>query len=117
MIGKRPLTEPNPITCTFEQMEQFDNESYKQVPDKNALTLDDLTSSLNAYKENSLSQDELHDYAEIYTPNKECSDFYTDNDECESVVTDELVTDAAKPPTPPLHRFPSWVSLTNYQYI
>ncbi|KAG8198398.1 hypothetical protein JTE90_021640 [Oedothorax gibbosus] len=108
-IGKRPLTEPNPITSTFDQMEQLNCEHFKQVPDKNALTLDDLT-SLNAYKENSSSQDELHDYAEIYTPNKECSDFYTDNDECESVVTDELVNDVLKPPTPPIHRFPSWES-------
>ncbi|GIX68845.1 hypothetical protein CEXT_112001 [Caerostris extrusa] len=101
-LRNRPLTAPNIITNVDEM--NFDCDSHKQVPDKNTLTLDELTCSLNLYKENSGSQDELHDYAEIYTPNKECSDFYTDNDEC---VTDDMESNPGKPPTPPLHRFPS----------
>ncbi|GIY83075.1 uncharacterized protein CG43867 [Caerostris darwini] len=104
-LRNRPLTAPNIITNVDEM--NFDCDSHKQVPDKNTLTLDELTCSLNLYKENSCSQDELHDYAEIYTPNKECSDFYTDNDEC---VTDDMESNPGKPPTPPLHRFPSWES-------
>ncbi|GFT92153.1 uncharacterized protein CG43867 [Nephila pilipes] len=110
ITGNRPLTAPNTSISNLDEMNCIDCDSHKRVPDKNVLTLDDLECSLNLYKENSCSQDELHDYAEIYTPNKECSDFYTDNDECESVITDELVSNTGKPPTPPLHRFPSWES-------
>ncbi|GFY66838.1 uncharacterized protein CG43867 [Trichonephila inaurata madagascariensis] len=106
----RSLTAPNTTTSDLNEMNCIHCDSHKRVLDKNVLTLDDLACSLNLYKENSSSQDELHDYAEIYTPNKECSDFYTDNDECESVITDDLVSSAGKPPTPPLHRFPSWES-------
>ncbi|PRD22219.1 UNVERIFIED_CONTAM: hypothetical protein NCL1_49665 [Trichonephila clavipes] len=106
----RSLTAPISTTSDLNEMNCIHCDSHKRVLDKNVLTLDDLACSLNLYKENSSSQDELHDYAEIYTPNKECSDFYTDNDECESVITDDLVSSAGKPPTPPLHRFPSWES-------
>ncbi|XP_064490249.1 uncharacterized protein CG43867-like isoform X2 [Ornithodoros turicata] len=38
--------------------------------------------------------EDLHDYAEIYTPSKEVAEF----------------TLTERPPTPPLHRFPSWES-------
>ena len=41
----------------------------------------------------SKAKDEIHDYSEIYTPNNENGPWTSD-----------------KPPTPPLHRFPSWES-------
>lgn len=42
------------------------------------------------------TSNDLHDYAEIYTPSKEImGSLDPDND--------------IRPPTPPLHRFPSWV--------
>lgn len=46
-------------------------------------------------------EDESHDYAEIYTPSKE---------RLPQWVEDNGQDDVNKPPTPPLHRFPSWVS-------
>uniref|UniRef100_T1J612 PH domain-containing protein n=1 Tax=Strigamia maritima TaxID=126957 RepID=T1J612_STRMM len=42
-------------------------------------------------------EDEMHDYAEIYTPSKEREPQWSSQHEI-------------KPPTPPLHRFPSWES-------
>ncbi|XP_055926496.1 uncharacterized protein CG43867-like isoform X1 [Argiope bruennichi] len=109
ILGNRPLTAPS-IASNLDTTDCFDCDSHKRMPDKSGLTLDELSCSLSNYKDNSCSQDELHDYAEIYTPNKDCSDFYTDNDECESVITDDLANNTGKPPTPPLHRFPSWES-------
>ena len=54
-------------------------------------------------------KDEIHDYSEIYTPSHEGTTWPTQQ------------TNGEKPPTPPLHRFPSWESriyqvksLTNY---
>lgn len=41
-------------------------------------------------------EEELHDYAEIYTPSRE--------------VGPPLLLNEGRPPTPPLHRFPSWES-------
>ncbi|CAG0894698.1 unnamed protein product, partial [Cyprideis torosa] len=45
--------------------------------------------------------DNSHDYAEIYTPSKES---------LPGIMTMSAPGVAGKPPTPPLHRFPSWES-------
>lgn len=47
------------------------------------------------------ADNEIHDYAEIYTPSQELPNFPTREN------GDDL---EGKPPTPPLHRFPSWES-------
>ncbi|XP_023213235.1 uncharacterized protein CG43867-like [Centruroides sculpturatus] len=47
------------------------------------------------------ADNEIHDYAEIYTPSQELPNFPSREN------GDDL---EGKPPTPPLHRFPSWVS-------
>ncbi|GAB6021120.1 hypothetical protein CHUAL_003752 [Chamberlinius hualienensis] len=49
-------------------------------------------------------EDESHDYAEIYTPSKERLPQWV------AEGTSSPNGDANKPPTPPLHRFPSWES-------
>ncbi|XP_034943606.1 uncharacterized protein CG43867 isoform X3 [Chelonus insularis] len=46
---------------------------------------------------NSTSSEAIHDYAEIYTPNREDINW-----------ANQAGTTAHRPPTPPLHRFPSW---------
>lgn len=45
-----------------------------------------------------IESDITHDYAEIYTPSRE------------KLPWDNSNKSGAKPPTPPLHRFPSWES-------
>ncbi|XP_067143938.1 uncharacterized protein CG43867-like isoform X2 [Centruroides vittatus] len=47
------------------------------------------------------ADNEIHDYAEIYTPSQELPNFPSREN------GDDL---EGKPPTPPLHRFPSWES-------
>lgn len=47
----------------------------------------------------SRAKDELHDYSEIYTPSRD-----------QTVWPAEGEANGEKPPTPPLHRFPSWES-------
>lgn len=47
---------------------------------------------------NSDSSETVHDYAEIYTPSREGVNWNQGNGSVE----------APRPPTPPLHRFPSW---------
>ncbi|EEB20222.1 conserved hypothetical protein [Pediculus humanus corporis] len=55
-----------------------------------------------------VSGDDLtHDYAEIYTPSKERMPWKEVNCSVRSIESDDL---PPKPPTPPLHRFPSWES-------
>ncbi|CAN7994750.1 unnamed protein product, partial [Ixodes pacificus] len=44
------------------------------------------------------AEEEHHDYAEIYTPSRELADF------------EGCPRSGGRPPTPPLHRFPSWES-------
>lgn len=44
------------------------------------------------------SSEAIHDYAEIYTPSREDINW----------VNQSGGTAAPRPPTPPLHRFPSW---------
>ena len=65
---------------------------------------------------------EVHDYAEIYTPSKERlpwnhpmvqqppSTQQQQQQGSGSVSDDPDLHDDSKPPTPPLHRFPSWES-------
>lgn len=63
--------------------------------------------------------DFLHDYAEIYTPSREDKlplwlannkDGMDDTGGSKRVSCDTSIIDTCmpKPPTPPLHRFPSW---------
>ncbi|KAK8407690.1 hypothetical protein O3P69_002325 [Scylla paramamosain] len=47
----------------------------------------------------SRAKDELHDYSEIYTPSRD-----------QTAWPAEAEANGEKPPTPPLHRFPSWES-------
>lgn len=47
----------------------------------------------------SRAKDEAHDYSEIYTPSRDHARWPGDSE-----------TNGEKPPTPPLHRFPSWES-------
>lgn len=47
---------------------------------------------------NSDSSEAVHDYAEIYTPSREGINWTQDNG----------ADEGPRPPTPPLHRFPSW---------
>ncbi|XP_071044238.1 uncharacterized protein CG43867 isoform X3 [Parasteatoda tepidariorum] len=105
----RPLTAPNACVSDLERLKFLESSNHNHKPDKNVITLENFPCSLNLYGNHICHQDELHDYAEIYTPNKECIDFYTNNDGCESTTTNEAVT-CTKAPTPPLHRFPSWES-------
>lgn len=58
---------------------------------------------------------EVHDYAEIYTPSKERMPWNPPRHSHQSslggsVSDDPDFHDDSKPPTPPLHRFPSWES-------
>lgn len=60
---------------------------------------------------------EVHDYAEIYTPSKEKLPWGNgaarnshQSSAGGSVSDDPDFHDDSKPPTPPLHRFPSWES-------
>lgn len=55
-----------------------------------------------------------HDYAEIYTPNRERVPWLREPSHCDGSTSStnsgslsELAS-MVKPPTPPLHRFPSW---------
>ena len=64
-----------------------------------------------------LVTNEVHDYAEIYTPSKERVPWngsgrlsQTPGSVGGSVSDDPDYHDDSKPPTPPLHRFPSWES-------
>lgn len=61
---------------------------------------------------NNSNADVTHDYAEIYTPSVEKTPVWMKNlPSCgSSSPTSTTATDygVAKPPTPPLHRFPSW---------
>lgn len=73
---------------------------------------------------NNSETDTLHDYAEIYTPSREKLPPWMKNNPqflpsggnsstTTTTTTSDLVGDAtaataARPPTPPLHRFPSW---------
>ncbi|XP_049943352.1 uncharacterized protein CG43867 [Schistocerca serialis cubense] len=59
----------------------------------------------------------VHDYAEIYTPSRERAPWLDDGQGRRDVSqggstssTTSGSTDACRPPTPPLHRFPSWES-------
>ncbi|XP_054722183.1 uncharacterized protein CG43867-like [Uloborus diversus] len=108
--GNRPLTAPNSLASGVDEVGHFECVNHKNVPDKTLLALEDLACTLNAYKDNVFYDDELHDYAEIYTPNKECPDLYPEMERCELIHSEDVVTNSGKPPTPPLHRFPSWES-------
>ncbi|XP_035206715.1 uncharacterized protein CG43867-like isoform X2 [Stegodyphus dumicola] len=108
--GCRPLTAPSSIMPSkLEEMDSLSVSNQKFNHDKNMLALENLASTLNAYQNNSFDDDEIHDYAEIYTPSKECSELYT-VDGSESTLADAALIKCGKPPTPPLHRFPSWES-------
>lgn len=59
--------------------------------------------------------DAAHDYAEIYTPSREKAPLWLKaagppSGGSSTTTTSDSVTDlgTARPPTPPLHRFPSW---------
>ena len=59
---------------------------------------------------------EIHDYAEIYTPSKEKVPWSNGSGERHGQPpsyggsASDDPDDDCKPPTPPLHRFPSWES-------
>lgn len=63
-----------------------------------------------------LISSEVHDYAEIYTPSKErvpwngSTRHSTSHPGSLAGSANEDFHDDSKPPTPPLHRFPSWES-------
>ncbi|GLV35231.1 uncharacterized protein CBL_01620 [Carabus blaptoides fortunei] len=58
--------------------------------------------------------DMTHDYAEIYTPSREKAPWLRDPSHCDGSTSStnsgsmSEIVPIAKPPTPPLHRFPSW---------
>ncbi|KAK6621022.1 hypothetical protein RUM43_011325 [Polyplax serrata] len=90
----------------------------KQVPGTEAMTsrlsqdLEEAIVKLNIIpgmcQDGDISGDDMtHDYAEIYTPSKERMPWKEVNCSRASVESDDL---PPKPPTPPLHRFPSWES-------
>lgn len=54
----------------------------------------------------SRAKDEIHDYSEIYTPSRDQTTW----------PAADVEANGEKPPTPPLHRFPSWESRI-YQVI
>lgn len=60
---------------------------------------------------NEESIDPSHDYAEIYTPSREKQPIWIKDSgpssDLSSTFTSDLLN-VARPPTPPLHRFPSW---------
>lgn len=60
-----------------------------------ACAIEDLTITPISSKENDFEVEVTHDYAEIYTPSVEKTPKWLENGEF-------------RPPTPPLHRFPSW---------
>lgn len=58
--------------------------------------------------------DMTHDYAEIYTPSREKQPWIREPSHCDGSTSStnsgslSELANMAKPPTPPLHRFPSW---------
>lgn len=60
------------------------------------------------------SNEAIHDYAEIYTPSREGNAWTTaqtadqQNQNQPQQQQQEVVVGTPRPPTPPLHRFPSW---------
>lgn len=58
------------------------------------------------------NSDPLHDYAEIYTPSRDKQPIWLKDSgpssDISSTFTSADLGNAPRPPTPPLHRFPSW---------
>ncbi|KAI5646222.1 PH domain-containing protein [Phthorimaea operculella] len=104
---------PAPLTTMNRTMDERTTASL--LADDLAAAVENLV-VLPTTPNTSTDGDTTHDYAEIYTPSRERTPAWQGNvnvivqgnSRAGSSTGDSSVSDQPRPPTPPLHRFPSW---------
>ncbi|XP_045499817.1 uncharacterized protein CG43867 isoform X1 [Colias croceus] len=114
-IGTTNLTQTNVAQITTMNRTMDERTTASLLADDLAAAVENLV-VLPTTPNTSTDGDTTHDYAEIYTPSRERTPAWQGNvnvvvqgnSRGGSSTGDSSTSDNPRPPTPPLHRFPSW---------